>query len=122
LFVTLFPRIYDLKDLFGRLSLNSDEIRLRGPLSDCRITWHETLAVFCEKRGARRYFVVTSREESIMIPCHIARDLEPMRKLFYNLPQGTLCVNFDKNFRRGYRIRRKGRERAGLRELQTDLM
>lgn len=51
--------------------------------------------------------MVVSRTTAIPIPRPIAQDLDAMRKFFYSLPDGTPCVNFDENFRKGYRRRKR---------------
>ena len=99
--------IYQLRDVSARLRMNSESIsetRFRGGKS---INWPEVQAVFQVQQGGSRCFVVTSEDESIFIPPHIARDLEAMRKFFYSIPQGTLCVNFDEKSTKGYRRRRR---------------
>lgn len=104
---SLFPRFYDLGGLFGTLSLTAREMTLKWPRRTRRIAWGETTAVFCENRLGRRQFTLIGAGTSIVVPPHIAQDLETMRKFFYSLPDDVLCVNFDQNFRTGYRRRRR---------------
>ncbi len=103
----IWKEFYQLRDVSARLRMNSESIsetRFRGGKS---INWPEVQAVFQVQQGGSRCFVVTSEDESIFIPPHIARDLEAMRKFFYSIPQGTLCVNFDEKSTKGYRRRRR---------------
>ena len=107
--ISLFA--YDIRDLFGSLELTSEGISARWPWESRTIGWDEITAIFMEGTRKDRRFVVTSAGTSIIIPHPVATELDPMRKLFYSIPQGTLCVNFDETFRKGFRRRR----RRGLR-------
>ena len=100
-----------LENFFSFLTLDREGITHKTLLETTTIPWTEITAVVCEgSKPEERQFTVISGEQTIVIPNRIAGNLEPMRKFFYSLPNGTLCVNFDANFNRGYRIRkRKGK-------------
>ena len=97
----------EMLKLFGGLSLTKHGISSDYPWRRRSIGWNEIVAIFCEGKGRHRSFTVVSKIASIRIPDHIAIQFEPMQKVFYNLPDGTLCVNFDINYKRGYRRRKK---------------
>jgi hypothetical protein len=103
----LWIRIYQLRDVSGRLRMNSESISVTWLWKCKSMKWSEVQAVFQVQQGGSRCFVVTSEDESIFIPPHIAVDLESMRKLFYSIPTGTLCVNFDDKSKKGYRRRKR---------------
>ncbi len=102
---SLLQTSYHLKDLFGRLDVTSDGLQVRWPWAERSILWTELTAVFCERSPDRSsYFVVTAPGRSITVPAHVLADPEVRRKFFYNIPDMTRCVNFDK-----LRFRRRGR-------------
>lgn len=101
------PLLYDLKNLVRYLSITSEGLTERWPWSERFIAWDEVAAVYFERNMGRNCFLVVGPGKSIRIPPRVSRNLEPMRKFFYNLPQGTLMVNFDSRWNRGYRVRRK---------------
>lgn len=108
---------YDMRNVFGRLELTSEAITARWPWETRTIRWTDVTAIFMEGSRKDRHYVVTSTATSIVVPHSVARELEPMRKLFYSLPNGTRCVNFDETFRTGLRRRRRkglGFLRAGM--------
>jgi len=103
----MLPAIYELRFLFVRLEVTDRGIAVRGAVAPRSIEWGDITAIFCHQEGKARSFVVVSRQTTITIPRPVAIDLDIMRKLFYSLPDGTPCVNFDDNFRKGYRRRQK---------------
>ena len=122
-FQPLWTSIYQLRDVSGRLRMNSEAISVTWLWKCKSMQWSEVQAVFQVKQKGSRCFVVASEDESIFIPPHIAVDLESMRKFFYSIPTGTLCINFDDSTKKGYRRRKrkvanqKSQPAAGL-ELQ----
>ncbi len=112
------PFFFGLFEMTARLDVTDEGLVRRGPFHRRTILWSDAVAIFCEPPLPRRRFVVTGSEAAIEIPAHLARDLDLMRKVFRSLPEGTLLVNFDETTFRGYRRRKKGKEKAP----QEDLM
>lgn len=104
---SLWARIYQLRDVSGRLRMNSEAITVTWLWKYKSMRWSDVQAVFQVSERGSRCFVVTSEDESIFIPPHIAVDLESMRKFFYSIPTGTLCINFDDSTKKGYRRRKR---------------
>lgn len=111
LLMAAFCRAQLLRDLCGRLILTDEVIKVERLGSSAQIAWPDVVAVFCERIFSERVFTVIGGGEAIMVAGHIASDLESMRKLFYSIPNGTLCVNFDASFHTGYRA--KGKRKRG---------
>lgn len=116
-------RLQNATDFFGKLTMNDDGVSAVWPWERHDIAWKDVTAIFQEGEiGTWRRFVLTSKDATIIIPRHIARDLDVMRKVFYSLPAGALCVNFDENVMRGYRRRgRRKKIRLGVPQAEPSL-
>jgi len=110
---SVLPHLLSVNRLFGTLSIRTEGLSQWWPLKKRSLAWNEIEAVFCEKERGKRVFVVVGPSFSVAIPAHLAVELETMRKFFYSLPEGTRCVNFDENFKKGYRTRRRRRAPTG---------
>lgn len=113
--ILVAPLLFGLPDWGSRLDVTDAGLVRRGPFHRREVRWSEATAIFCERPLTSRRFVVTGPETAIEIPAHLARDLELMRKVFRSLPEGTLCVNFDETTFRGYRRRKKAKEKSPAR-------
>ncbi len=95
---------------WGRLDITRDGLVRRGPRHRYSIPWAEAQAIFEERKGGKRSFVVVGAGHAIEIPAHLAIEREVMEKVLYSFPTAILCVNFDETTLRGYRRRKRAKE------------